>query len=662
MALCIDTFSNSEGGFTFFKAAGHPASAPQIKKLLNRISKKNKVAIYDPLGFANGFFEIYPSHGIAITDVYVQDLNNIGKQILGCVSQPITNLIYSEVDFLLVIAFDADKFLSDIQHLVPSKSIILSLDEVRLSDNRLTNNSRYLDSLNFATNFAWFRDIKGGLGHNLHTRLVTANYWHRYGSKNITFWLILFDDNGEIIAEWDQTITDSSVGITIDSSEIRERFKLNNFTGQLLVHVIGVKGHDIVKYALDTYSDNPLDLSCTHDSNAWPADFYAGIPAPNSNEKVIIWIQNSHPTPIPAGAVSLNLMGYNDHPSFLNKEIPPFGTYPLSVSDLLPDAVWPQQLELAAGKHFTRPRYEIVKGCPEGISKHRLAHANIERADLTPNPDIEKISNLMGKGFILPAPILPTSKFLTTILPTPMATTQLTLPITALIYNYLGKKVAEFEFGEILRTNSLKMDSDIIGDCGLSEKAGHIELVYNFSVASRGVDGWLHALLRYEDKVSGHIAESSFGAHIFNTVLTWNGEPQSYSSNPPGLTTRLFLRTAKSMGIPGAAVGGEGANTFCHLIYPASTPWHSKSETDIILYASDGKQIASHRINITCGGSKYFLISDIFDENERKTAFQADQVGNGYIIIRDTTCRLFGYHGLVSACGKAFSLDHMFGF
>ena len=61
MALCIDTFSNSDGGFPFFKAAGHPASAPQIKELLNRLSKANKVAIYDPLGFASGFFEIYSS-------------------------------------------------------------------------------------------------------------------------------------------------------------------------------------------------------------------------------------------------------------------------------------------------------------------------------------------------------------------------------------------------------------------------------------------------------------------------------------------------------------------------------------------------------------------------------------------------------------------------
>jgi hypothetical protein len=33
----------------------------------------------------------------------------------------------------------------------------------------------------------------------------------------------------------------------------------------------------------------------------------------------------------------------------------------------------------------------------------------------------------------------------------------------------------------------------------------------------------------------------------------------------------------------------------------------------------------------------------------------------GYVLIRDPTCRLFGYHGLMDYAG-GFSLDHMFGF
>ena len=48
--------------------------------------------------------------------------------------------------------------------------------------------------------------------------------------------------------------------------------------------------------------------------------------------------------------------------------------------------------------------------------------------------------------------------------------------------------------------------------------------------------------------------------------------------------------------------------------------------------------------------------SETFDAKDRKTA------GAGaYVMIRDVTCRLFGYHGLIND-GQAFSLDHMFGF
>ena len=50
-------------------------------------------------------------------------------------------------------------------------------------------------------------------------------------------------------------------------------------------------------------------LSSTHDANAWPADRYAGLPAPTRGEQVVLWIQNSHPVPIPAGAIGLNRMG-----------------------------------------------------------------------------------------------------------------------------------------------------------------------------------------------------------------------------------------------------------------------------------------------------------------------------------------------------------------
>src|SRR4029079_14314271 len=100
--------------------------------------------------------------------------------------------------------------------------------------------------------------------------------------------------------------------IEIDSREVRARFGLGDYAGQLFLHAIGAAGHDVVKYALDVLGEERgLDsaLSCTHDANAWPADRYAGLPAPGSGERVILSIQNRHPTPLPASAIVLQPIG-----------------------------------------------------------------------------------------------------------------------------------------------------------------------------------------------------------------------------------------------------------------------------------------------------------------------------------------------------------------
>jgi hypothetical protein len=173
---------------------------------------------------------------------------------------------------------------------------------------------------------------------------------------------------------------------------------------------------------------------------------------------------------------------------------------------------------------------------------------------------------------------------------------------------------------------------------------GHLELVYDFAAGSEA-DGWLHGLFRYEDRAGRHAAETSFGAHIFNTVLTYKAEPQSYAGRPPGLSTRLFLR-----------LGDDPFDTLCHLIYPASTPWHATSATDLILYDAVGVQVARRHVAISCSGSLFWRYRETFDAASQRAAGPG-----GYVIVRDTTCRLFGYHGLIGADG-AFSLDHMFGF
>jgi hypothetical protein len=62
-------------------------------------------------------------------------------------------------------------------------------------------------------------------------------------------------------------------------------------------------------------------------------------------------------------------------------------------------------------------------------------------------------------------------------------------------------------------------------------------------------------------------------------------------------------------------------------------------------------------------GSRSFVIrADMTLGHHRSGCIVARGSANGgYVLIRDRTCRLFGYHGLADQDGR-FSLDHMFGF
>ncbi len=638
MQLDIETFSNRSGGNSFYKAVSHPVAARLAAQLIDRLSGVRRVAIYDPLGFAAGFDALHDLRRLPLAGVFVQDVTAVGRPVLGYAAQPVTELAAAEADCVLVAAFDADRLAAQIRHLIPARAEIASFDSLRLPDELLTNRRTYLDPLNFATNFAFFRDAGG-----LHTRLVTANYWSGYGAREVALALILFDAEGRVLAEWREAAPPGLGAIVLDSRAIRARFGLPAFTGQLFLHVVGAAGHDIVKYALDTFADDDAagaaTLSCTHDANSWPADFYAGLPAPDEGERVTLWVQNSHPCAIPAGAIGLNLMG-DGTLLRLERPIAPFASYPLDIAELLPRARWPQQIELRAGKYMVRPRYEVTRA-----ARRRIAHVNVERTDLAPDPRIAELGSLMGKGFLLPAPVLPPEAWRSILLPTPMATTQRRLPIAALLYDAAGDEVARHDFGALERFRSLALSADeMLGSKELAGGWGHIELVYDFA-AGNEADGWLHALFRYEARHGGHAAETSFGAHIFNTALTYKSEPQSYAGRPPGLSTRLFLR-----------LGASPFDTFCHLIYPASTPWHAASATDLVLHDRAGREVARRRVAIPCSGSLFWRYSEMFDAAER-----GDAGADAYIIVRDTTCRLFGYHGLLGP-STSFSLDHMFGF
>jgi len=635
--LKIKTFSVT-GASPFFKALGHPLAVPKMHKLIHTLSSFQSVAIYDPLEQAGEVEALYDFSRVNIAHIFVQNIVKVGGYLFGLEAKPINAIKNMDVDAIFVTAFDAARLTAQIRHFLPSHVKIFSLDDVRLPDEYLTNPRNYLDSLNFATNFVFFREENGQ-----HTRLVTANYWAGYNAKNIGLWCCLFDSDGKMLIQWKEELKSNVHTIILDSQEISQRFGLERFTGSLFLHFTGAMGHDIVKYALDTYGDDDPVLSCTHDANAWPADLYAGLPAPRKGEKVLLWVQNSHPCPIPANAIGLNLMGSTEIIRF-DRSIAPFATCAIDVAELLPGAAWPQQLEVHAGKYFVRPRYEILYGDKRSL----IAHTNVERTDLKGDPGIPTLASLMGKGYILPAPILPPKRWKNIVLPTPMSTCQDNLPLALIIYNSQGQEIAHHQLGKLDRGNIKAINiNDLLVNNNNKEMGefGHLELVYDFSQGG-GADGWLHSLFRYEDTISGHAAETSFGAHIFNTVLVYKNEPQSYAGRPPGLSTRLFLRLSDD----------ENVDSMCHLIYPASTPWHAQSQTDLILCDANGVEIFKKSVQIPCSGSLLWSYHEMFDKSQRLGVGR-----DAYIVIRDATCRLFGYHGLIRG-DQAFSFDHMFGF
>ncbi|WP_281683797.1 hypothetical protein [Thalassobaculum salexigens] len=641
MALKIDTFSNQVGGFSFFKAVGHPLTAEKIAALLADIKGRGPVALYDPLGHLETFAELHDVSALTIDTVYVQAVERLDTKVMGHTPEPVAEIGASTAPTLLIPAFDSARLVDHIRHLLPPGMRVVTLDDARLPDAMLSNTRKYLDPLNFAINHGFLRD-----GGGRHTRLVTANYWSGYGAKGMRLWLRLFDADGKVLATWEQDLPDGPAGIILDSAEIRARFGLGEFAGTLFIHALGARGHDVVKYAVDTYGDAPEELSCTHDANAWPADYYAGLPAANPGERIVLWLQNAHPNAAPAGSMALNLMGSDDSRA-IDRPVPGFGTISVDPAALFPDAVWPAQFELRAGKHVVRPRYEIVAG----NRRNRIAHVNVERTDLTGDPNIPGAMKHLGKAYILPAPVLPVDRYRTFALPTPMTRGQQKQPIAALLIDADGTEIARRSLGVLDRSDSVALEAaELMGAAALPSGYGHLEFIYDFSQGGEdAADGWLHGLFRYEDTESGHAADTSFGAHVFNTVMTYKNEPQSYGGPPPGLSTRLFLRLGNGM-------AGGGVDSMCHLIYAASNPWHPTSETVLVLTGADGAEIARASMAIPCGGSRLWRASEMFSAKDLQAAGDG-----GYVLIRDTTCRLFGYHGLIRD-GVSFSLDHMFGF
>ncbi len=633
----LRTFDNRSGRNVFYRAAIHPMTAPLTERLIAEVARAGSVAVYDPAGYFADLAAMHDLSGWAIEGVYVQKFEEVGADRAGFAARPLTALAEAKASTLFVADFDAAQVATRLGPYLPEAAAIAGFDSLRLGPEFLTNPAHYLDPLNFASDFLFFRDQDG-----LHTRISTINYWHGHGARGTRLWCRLFGADGAALASWDQPLPDSPSGIILDSAEIRRRFDLPPFTGSLFVHAIGTAAHDTLKYAVDIFDDSGRVTSATHDSNPWPADFYAGLPAADAGQRVSLWIQNCYPTPIPADGIGIRPMGDENFVA-AGTEIPPYGTVAIDPAETFPGLAWPAQLEIRADKYCCRPRYEIAYG--DGLRS--IAHVNVERTDLKAAADLPETTRLLGKGFILPAPLLPIDQWSILMLPTPMATWQRHSALALRAYDADGAQIAEHRLGRRARDAQPAVDLDaIMGDAAgrLAQGYGHLELGYDFATGAEA-DGWIHAIFRYTRRDTGHSAETSFGSHMFNVPATWRSEPNSYLGKPPGLSTRLYLRLTDRPG-----------RVMCHLTYPTSGRWRPFSDTDLILHDAGGTELARRHVAIPCSGSRLIDTTAIFDKAELAAA-----AGGGYVIIRDTTCRLFGYHLFIGERG-GFALDHMFGF
>src|ERR1700680_4298493 len=173
MPLNIETFDNAVGGTASYKAITHPLAADPARCLIADLRAGGVVAIYDPQNLLAAFDAVFPFDEIRIAGIFVQDASQIGRIFRNHAAQSITELPECRVDSVLIAAFDAAAATSHLKRLV-NRASILSFDRLRLPDDMLSDRTCYLSNLNFATNFAFFRDADGH-----HTRLTTINYWSR---------------------------------------------------------------------------------------------------------------------------------------------------------------------------------------------------------------------------------------------------------------------------------------------------------------------------------------------------------------------------------------------------------------------------------------------------------------------------------------------------
>ena len=125
----------------------------------------------------------------------------------------------------------------------------------------------------------------------------------------------------------------------------------------------------------------------------------------------------------------------------------------MDVAELLPGVEWPAQVEVRAGRHVVRPRYEVRATAARASPTSTSSGPTSSRT-----PRSSRCTTCSGRGYLLPFPVLPPDRFRSIVLPTPMAESQADLPLRLEVFAADGRKTAERFLGNLQRNHALAVE------------------------------------------------------------------------------------------------------------------------------------------------------------------------------------------------------------
>ena len=279
----------------------------RIARLYARLAGAGPVALFDPEDVAGALAVMHPDLP-PLEGLYVQDVQAIGRVRAGscraaadrpaavdcarpCWSRRSTPSASSTASATSC----------------PPAAEIVTLDDARIPEAMLTNPRRYLDRLNFATNYAFFREAARPVHPPRHRELLGR----ATARAQVRLWLRLFDAAGAVLAEWER-------GRPARPRRHRDRQRR------------GARALRACRSSPASFSSTRSAPPATTSSNtrstptarattrrsparttrtpgrrtAMPAS-----PPRTPGERVVLWVQNSHAVPIPPGGLALDRMG-----------------------------------------------------------------------------------------------------------------------------------------------------------------------------------------------------------------------------------------------------------------------------------------------------------------------------------------------------------------